>query len=184
MGFNPRSRAGSDDPSDFAGVVCDVSIHAPARGATDILTRIDAVTEFQSTLPRGERRTVRTYRVTLSRFNPRSRAGSDLGVITNEFPTCSFNPRSRAGSDAELDQLGQSEAGFNPRSRAGSDARSARSFRAVEFQSTLPRGERRPGLVLSGRLRSFNPRSRAGSDGGGYKSLPVQHFATYFREPA
>ncbi len=57
LGFNPRSRTGSD-----LGVSVDtllrrkVSIHAPARGATKspVTTSIDNPV-FQSTLPHGER---------------------------------------------------------------------------------------------------------------------------------
>ena len=56
-----------------------ISIHAPARGATNayywvLITKL----AFQSTLPRGERQSGRT------------RAGSNTG---------NFNPRSREGSD-------------------------------------------------------------------------------------
>ena len=54
-----------------------ISIHAPARGATCFLAIVDVTSLFQSTLPRGERRS----RVTLDKlhldFNPRSREGSD-----------------------------------------------------------------------------------------------------------
>ena len=55
-----------------------ISIHAPARGATEIFTRIYAAMQFQSTLPRGERR-LSFARLTPinSNFNPRSREGSD-----------------------------------------------------------------------------------------------------------
>ena len=56
LNFNPRSREGSDG----LRVICDfllaISIHAPARGATDgILLRNNIHVEFQSTLPQGER---------------------------------------------------------------------------------------------------------------------------------
>ena len=55
-----------------------------------------------------------------------------------------FNPRSREGSDsAVLDQLG-GDRHFNPRSREGSDFPSYISLGIFfEFQSTLPRRERR-----------------------------------------
>ena len=78
--FNPRSREGSDvipladgmtgaisipAPAWAANSVCQlvlpflkISIHAPARGATQLLFQIQASAEFQSTLPRGERRKV------------------------------------------------------------------------------------------------------------------------------
>ena len=58
VGFNPRSRAGSDLPSlRSAANRSMVSIHAPARGATAQQRSLSAsADEFQSTLPRGERR--------------------------------------------------------------------------------------------------------------------------------
>ena len=55
--FNPRSREGSDmGGRDVALPLRNISIHAPARGATHIhliLSKINP--RFQSTLPRGER---------------------------------------------------------------------------------------------------------------------------------
>ena len=76
--FNPRSREGSDGSRFLIAVVFPISIHAPARGATNRITgdmpmRIISIhapargatatdmrafrdnLEFQSTLPRGER---------------------------------------------------------------------------------------------------------------------------------
>ena len=55
--FNPRSHEGSD--GEVMGYSADIiiSIHAPTRGATSIPSGIwTYYTEFQSTLPRGERR--------------------------------------------------------------------------------------------------------------------------------
>ena len=98
--FNPRSREGSDQMDRIMGYSMDISIRAPARGATgehyyrvsrygisirapargatlqdcfEALMRI-----FQSALPRGERPSV-AQRLSVSRhnFNPRSREGSD-----------------------------------------------------------------------------------------------------------
>ena len=57
--FNPRSREGSDSPANhFKTSIC-VSIHAPARGATNLISFYFPSTLFQSTLPRGERRSLR-----------------------------------------------------------------------------------------------------------------------------
>ena len=55
-----------------------ISIHAPARGATRDYDRMAyQLTQFQSTLPRGERRKPQRDKVNLNHFNPRSREGSD-----------------------------------------------------------------------------------------------------------
>ena len=54
--FNPRSREGSDY-STGGPTLCSsaISIHAPARGATQSPSRSSKNDRFQSTLPRGER---------------------------------------------------------------------------------------------------------------------------------
>ena len=78
--------------------------------------------QFQSTLPRGER----------------PGASGDAGSEAD------FNPRSREGSDRYADSSKEFRAGdFNPRSREGSDEiRKEHGEKPLEFQSTLPRGER------------------------------------------
>ena len=77
-----------------------------------------------------------------------------------------FNPRSREGSDrfADISTFGPSN--FNPRSREGSDViHASRAMTSSQFQSTLPRGERRiDRMVCRIRVHNFNPRSREGSD--------------------
>ena len=54
-----------------------ISIHAPARGATEVQLFSNAVKEFQSTLPRGERHDLIADDWQVEDFNPRSREGSD-----------------------------------------------------------------------------------------------------------
>ena len=77
-----------------------VSIHAPARGATQKHSRRG---------PRG------------SRFNPRTRAGCDTIIIPDLSDVPCFNPRTRAGCD-RVRQLRQGDKeSFNPRTRAGCD---------------------------------------------------------------
>ncbi len=101
----------------------EVSIHAPARGATYRPgTKWRQKTLFQSTLPRGERPdTLFTGQQFYHCFNPRSREGSDtLSLFLVCFPLC-FNPRSREGSDIFIMIYQISIISFNPRSREGSD---------------------------------------------------------------
>ena len=83
--------------------VGNVSIHAPARGATLDFHLWRLLTEFQFTLPRGERRAVKhnSYSV-FTGFNSRSREGSDCPRTRNFYTTCRFNSRSREGSDIIL----------------------------------------------------------------------------------
>ena len=54
--FNPRSREGSDDLRHGCLLNLPISIHAPARGATCLEVLLLLPLKFQSTLPRGERR--------------------------------------------------------------------------------------------------------------------------------
>ena len=56
MNFNPRSREGSDTGGIVTSVLRLISIHAPARGATETLSKAPYISQFQSTLPQGERR--------------------------------------------------------------------------------------------------------------------------------
>ena len=53
--FNPRSREGSDRAGHDAVSADHISIHAPAKGATQKHLRILTIQKFQSTLPRRER---------------------------------------------------------------------------------------------------------------------------------
>ena len=86
-----------------AGTKTDkISIHAPARGATLVKLRQKPLyLLFQSTLPRGERlRMPGSFSFHLH-FNPRSREGSDSLHTRPFFFTDNFNPRSREGSDPQ-----------------------------------------------------------------------------------
>ena len=143
-GFNPRPRAGGDVYSvyQFDGILMfqstpprggrpaagrrgctrpTVSIHAPARGATDGciqgFNRVDG-------------------------FNPRPRAGGDQSSPSRSGPPQCFNPRPRAGGDACL------RAGVKPRFVSiHAPARGATMDpdppgTPNSFQSTPPRGGR------------------------------------------
>ena len=54
--FNPRSREGSDEQEFAESKSNQISIHAPAKGATIYLKKDYPLHLFQSTLPRRERR--------------------------------------------------------------------------------------------------------------------------------
>ena len=56
VNFNPRSREGSDGLYKYQTILLPrISIHAPARGATEEGALDESAILFQSTLPRGER---------------------------------------------------------------------------------------------------------------------------------
>ena len=165
--FNPRSREGSDYLAAVFVIKNDISIHAPAKGATALLSAITSNYRFQSTLPRRERRIWKSCIRSWSRdFNPRSREGSDGNSGTTYF-CCNlfqstlprrerpitfsafldgeyFNPRSREGSDYLVGLL------YNPLilisihapAKGATDTRQYKFVRFKKFQSTLPRRER------------------------------------------
>ena len=107
-------------------------------------TAVD-VFEFQSTLPRGERRdSVKSKRANYGiSIHAPARGATFLEWAANEG-YIDFNPRSREGSDFLVLCTDRSASNFNPRSREGSDTDPAANWTTDElFQSTLPRGERR-----------------------------------------
>ena len=121
---------------------------------------------FQSTLPRGERRmTVQIFQI-LAYFNPRSREGSDQNLRwkisaateisihapargatvfspdTLPLPEISIHAPARGATSGSTSPYSNC-ADFNPRSREGSDTVLFFFQQSiVQFQSTLPRGER------------------------------------------
>ena len=122
--FNPRSREGSDPPALPPNPRApNISIHAPAKGATGQGYQVHTQQlEFQSTLPRRERRRSRGAAPAAELdFNPRSREGSDGTVSYSITTIINFNPRSREGSDARCAAVRHGRSHFNPRSREGSD---------------------------------------------------------------
>ena len=120
--------------------------------------------EFQSTLPRGERRRVSAGKSARNYFNPRSREGSDRIPRRKDKRRLHFNPRSREGSDLFTIRriLITSFQSTLPRGERPL-TQSVPTWSAV-FQSTLPRGERPAFTVHNTRVQNFNPRSREGSD--------------------
>ena len=84
MDFNPRAREGRDTYGYLAGCISGISIHAPARGATN---------------PTTQAGTYQGY------FNPRAREGRDVINRGTERAICDFNPRAREGRDRAIAEL-------------------------------------------------------------------------------
>ena len=123
-GFNPRSRAGSD-----------LSDMAPKLGSQ----------QFQSALPRGERRGCRRLAACFERFNPRSRAGSDPRLLArSHLGAVSIRAPARGATWPEATSFPPSIM-FQSALPPGSNSRQPDRRRGPQmFQSALPRGERRP----------------------------------------
>ena len=121
VSIHAPARGATERCHDHAGAA-DVSIHAPARGATTA--------------------SVAGQLLRLRCFNPRARAGRDNVIARTMRWTKCFNPRARAGRDLAMPASVPSQS---------------------LFQSTRPRGARRV-LGDAASLCRFNPRARAGRD--------------------
>ena len=120
---------------------------------------------FQSTLPRGERRSPTTWRRVCRRFNPRSRGGSDHDSLTATWDSTQFQstlPRGErlpgraqrsslravsihapAGGATEAPHLRRRDPHVSIHAPAGGATQQTLATTAgTLFQSTLPRGER------------------------------------------
>ena len=142
-----------------------VSIHAPARGATNAID--DSVSTYSVSIhapARGATATTNKDIITIS-FNPRSRTGSDADKNRYSVVLILFQSTLPHGERLCFSIILFDKRGFNPRSRTGSDLIRNHDLVHQLFQSTLPHGERpdRP-IHYQHRQTSFNPRSRTGSD--------------------
>ena len=121
-----------------------ISIHAPARGATQRPEGLPSQAGISIHAPARGATTGsdgNTHKVVISIHAPARGATVCWGIVPP------------AGSN------------FNPRSREGSDGGRAKKWQSInQFQSTLPRGERQPLASIAGSGWNFNPRSREGSD--------------------
>ena len=133
-----------------------VSIHAPAGGATFLPSRPSSLGMFQFTLPRGERLWNQWFRDQNLQFQFTLPRGERLDRRQG-FPRAKgFNSRSRGGSDKNFLWIKLSCTCFNSRSRGGSDTeRSIEARGIIEFQFTLPRGERPNRLLWSNWQKMF-----------------------------
>ena len=170
----------------------DVSIHAPARGATrDFLRRVLAIM-FQSTRPRGARPSSYTSSAisTIVSIHAPAR-GATVGLFEKAFLESIVSIHAPArGATTRRSSAARPCRGFNPRAREGRDyCRPRRKMMDMpRFQSTRPRGARpRRKRILRPRWwfqstrprgarhrteptwpyfgESFNPRAREGRDG-------------------
>ena len=135
---------GATDESDNPHVDVHVSIHAPARGATDA----------PRALYRGRRS-----------FNPRPRAGGDPRPGRALRPGHRFNPRPRAGGDTKDVGGSLSAIAFQSTPPRGGRLEKALDIHAAQVSIHAPaRGATFRPLLSPCFPVSFNPRPRAGGD--------------------
>ena len=129
-----------------------VSIHAPAWGATVSVSKSRSPSESFNPRARVGRDNVTDLTITLvNGFNPRARVGRDKEreAAHADSGVC-FNPRARVGRDGHPASPHGLLTRFNPRARVGRDSRREKLLRIFcRFQSTRPRGAR-PFLLPDG----------------------------------
>jgi len=127
LGFNPRTREGCDVRDErFCFKHQNVSIHAPARGATPIVTAGNTIIGVSIHAPaRGATPGISRHMGGNSRVSIHAPArGATSTAVLKAFGRTSFNPRTREGCDD-----GGKHHAFAPK---------------YGFQSTHPRGVRPP----------------------------------------
>ena len=145
--FNPRTRVGCDTATTTkAAPDLDVSIHAPAWGATSPSgIRLRLLTMFQSTHPRGVRHQM-SHNVQLCHlFQSTHPRGVRLTFMAKQLPPDRFQSTHPRGVRllANREEM-TCETCFNPRTRVGCDCNERIGQAVVRvFQSTHPRGVRR-----------------------------------------
>ena len=139
-GFDPRSREGATCWRQCAAGVGEVSIRAPAQGATANSARVMPLAEFRSALPRGSDRRSRVPRCRSLCFDPRSREGATPRLVPlAEAVRVSIRApaRERLAAEAYAEHYGE----FRSALPRGSDLRCRRDDGAqYRFRSALPRG--------------------------------------------
>ena len=154
--FNPRPRVGGDDGVMECLSRLQVSIHAPAWGATysDTLGNVDPM--FQSTPPRGGRRDYPAKRTATNCFNPRPRVGGDETASKLPF-TLDVSIHAPAwGATKPLQNFPSPLMFQSTPPRGGRPIIPFKMADPTEFQSTPPRGGRqglrveryRPGVSI------------------------------------
>ena len=133
---------------------------------------------FQSTLPRRERRYIHVVGMRSLHFNPRSREGSDLSDMATSISISPFQSTLPRRERQSRNLHPASIANFNPRSREGSDEEI--KCEECDFYISIhapAKGATLGQLFLFWGHTDFNPRSREGSDlCEGHYFLPVRKF--------
>jgi len=166
-GFNPRARKGRDVMDFLPHWDQPVSIHAPARGATELLLGLLRQLHVSIHAPaRGATNEGYLDDLREAGFNPRARKGRDVvAILGGQDPKVSIHAPARGATGCGIwkssgSRLFQSTrpqgarhssfsrrylccAGFNPRARKGRDVTFfATGAVLLWFQSTRPQGAR------------------------------------------
>ena len=113
------------DPKSQMLKLMEISIHAPAKGATMSEYYSKNLSRISIHAPaKGATSYFLIILYSICHFNPRTREGCDLFPdLTGPSSSCNFNPRTREGCDLVLFITRTVDVDFNPRTREGCDAR-------------------------------------------------------------
>ncbi len=163
--FNPRSREGSDFLLRLVtGLIIEFQSTLPRRERRLLRSRTVFPPLFQSTLPRRERRACRRPRPDSYYFNPRSREGSDVLVaVLDRTHIISIHAPAKGATPSSDFRIRFYDISIHAPAK-GATYYWDNSQMSVKFQSTLPRRERLDNIALTRLGWYFNPRSREGSD--------------------
>ena len=142
-----------------------ISIHAPARGATTVTNAYLATLMISIHAPARGATCVRVYHRKCKAISIHAPArGATCKSIAALHHRQDFNPRSREGSDFREMFKDESVRYFNPRSREGSDHVASFNENTANISIHAPaRGATKTRVMCIFRY-NFNPRSREGSD--------------------
>ena len=160
--FNPRARAGRDPDARLARLRGPVSIHAPARGATEGARPPPLCINVSIHAPaRGATFLAGSSASSSSSFNPRARAGRDVLAQLDVAPvTVSIHAPARGATRHEDDSVQDSIVSIHAPARGATQVHNAISV-YFKFQSTRPRGARpasEAGLDRILKFQSTRPR--------------------------
>ena len=99
----------------------NVSIHAPARGATELLCHCALHSAFQFTRPQEARRPTDRHESRSERFNSRARKRRDVPQVVQICKLIGFNSRARKRRDKRTYLSFSSFLRFNSRARKRRD---------------------------------------------------------------
>ena len=166
-----------------------VSIHAPARGATEPLALAGCLPKFQFTRPQGARQVPNVEGLRIRSFNSRARKGRDTTPIVpfmdslvsihapargatepvepkSVEPVVSIHAPARGATIARRLHLVFAHVSIHAPARGATRAVVAAVENALQFQFTRPQGARRPSPCWAAPGRTgFNSRARKGRDG-------------------
>ena len=141
--FNPRSREGSDNKSSFSFSGTEISIHAPAKGATKQAEQVRLQEKFQSTLPRRERRFQAVHVVVSFHISIHAPAKGATQIACTKMHIVRISIHAPAKGATAFDLLMGSDSAISIHAPAKGATYGKLSTKLSEqFQSTLPRRER------------------------------------------